>query len=70
MLVLISFAVGAPVAYLAMQTWLNDFAYRTDIHPTIFLAVGVAVLAIAALTVGYQAVRTALANPATALRHE
>jgi putative ABC transport system permease protein len=53
-----------------MQRWLDDFAYRTDIGASVFLLAGGMALLITLLTVGYQAVRAALADPVKALRYE
>jgi len=62
--------VACPIAYFATGTWLREFAYRTPIRPSTFVFSGLAALAIAFLTVSYQAVRAASANPADSLRHE
>ena len=69
-LVGLAFVVAAPVAYLAMVQWLESFAYRIEISWGIFLAAGLAALGIALLTVSYQAIRAALADPVKALRYE
>jgi putative ABC transport system permease protein len=69
-LVAIGFTVAAPFAYFAMNRWLQDFAYRMQIGPEIFVAAGLMALLIAGLTVSYQAIKAALANPAEALRYE
>ena len=69
-LVLIAFVVAVPVAYLAMNRWLEDFAYRTDLGIGIFALAGGLALGIALLTVSYQAIRAALADPVKALRYE
>ncbi len=69
-LVLVAFVVAVPVGYLAMSRWLADFAYRTPVHWWIFAAAGLAALAIAVLTVSYQSVRAAVADPVDALRYE
>ena len=68
--VLIALVVATPVAYLIMDRWLDSFAYRVEISWGIFLIAGLAALGIALLTVSYQAVRAALANPVEALRYE
>ncbi len=69
-LVGIAFLIAAPVAYFAMQHWLQDFVYRTELQPLIFILAGVLALLIAWLTVGYQAIKAALTNPVEALRYE
>lgn len=69
-LVAVAFVVAAPVAYFAMHRWLEGFAYRTSITWDVFAAAGLAALAVALVTVGFQAVRAALADPVKALRYE
>ncbi len=69
-LVLAGFVLAAPLAYFAMQRWLSDFAYRITLGPEIFLLAGALALIIAWLTVSYQAVKAALANPIESLRYE
>jgi putative ABC transport system permease protein len=62
--------VAWPIAYFAMSLWLRGFAYRTSIHPWTFLGSGLAALAIAFLTVSYQAVLAASADPVDSLKYE
>jgi putative ABC transport system permease protein len=62
--------IAWPVAYLVMRGWLQDFASRRGIAWWLFAATGAGTLVIALLTVGYQAVRAALANPVESLRYE
>ena len=69
-LVLIGFAMGVPIAWLSMQSWLNGFAYRMTPSIVLFGAIGLAVLVTALLTVALQALRTASADPVTTLRYE
>jgi len=69
-LVGLSFLIAAPIAYFAMKNWLQDFAYRTDMNPLLFLSAGALALIIAWLTVSYQALKAALTNPVEALRYE
>jgi ABC-type antimicrobial peptide transport system permease subunit len=69
-LVLVSFAVAAPMAWWAMYTWLKDYNYRVSIQWWVFAAAAVLSVGIALLTVSYQAIRAALANPAKSLRSE
>jgi len=53
-----------------MNRWLQTFAYRTSINPSIFVLSGALALAVAITTVGYQAVHAALANPVDSLKYE
>ena len=62
--------IAWPIAYFAMNFWLRGFAYQTKIHPWTFIGSGLAALAIAFLTVSYQAVRAASANPVDSLKYE
>jgi ABC-type antimicrobial peptide transport system permease subunit len=69
-LVGLAFCIATPLAWLATNRWLSDFAYRTSLSWWVFAAAGAAALAIALLTVGLQAARAALANPIEHLRNE
>ncbi len=69
-LVGLAFVVAAPLAYFAMDRWLQDFAYRIEISWGIFLIAGLAALGVAWLTVSYQSIRAALADPVDVLRYE
>lgn len=69
-LVLIGFGVAAPVAYYAMNRWLQDFAYRIEIGAGVFVAVGMLALIIAWLTVSFQSIKAAVANPVDSLKYE
>jgi putative ABC transport system permease protein len=69
-LVLISFVIATPIAWLMMQKWLQDYQYKIDITMDIFLLAGFFSLAIAVLTISYQAIRAALSNPVESLRSE
>jgi putative ABC transport system permease protein len=70
MLVVLSNVIAWPVAYYVMNRWLENFAYRTGISWPTFLLAGAIALSVALLTVSYQAIRAALANPVEALRYE
>ncbi len=70
MLVVIAFIPAAFAAWWASSQWLRGFAYRVDINYLIFAGAGVSVISIACLTVGYQSVKAARANPVDSLRHE
>ncbi len=69
-LVAISVVIATPVAWYAIHTWLEDFAYRTEIGWGMFIAAGVAALLVAFATVCFQAVKAATANPIKSLRTE
>lgn len=69
-LVLISIALAIPVSWYFMSKWLEDFAYRITISWWTFALAGILALTIAFLTVGYQAIKAAIANPIKSLRTE
>jgi putative ABC transport system permease protein len=70
LLVGIAFIVSVPVTWWAMNAWLKDFAYRINIGPVVFIVAGVAALLIAFVTISFQAMKAALANPVKSLRTE
>jgi len=70
LLITIAFLIAAPVAYFFMHEWLNGFSFRISIGFDIFLITIAASVAIAWLTVGYRALRAAMANPVKSLRTE
>jgi putative ABC transport system permease protein len=69
-LVVVSLLVAFPIAWWAMNQWLKDFAYRTDVSWWIFLLAAGGVLLVALLTVGFQTIRAAMGNPVKTLRTE
>ena len=69
-LVFIAIVLASPVAYYLTNRWLQDFAYRIDISWWIFIAAGVVALLIALITVSFQAIKAAVANPVKSLRTE
>ncbi|MBK7873706.1 MAG: ABC transporter permease [Saprospiraceae bacterium] len=69
-LVLIAMVIAAPLAWYFMNGWLQNFAYRIDIQWWIFVIAGIIALAIAFLTMSFQSIRAALANPVKSLRSE
>lgn len=69
-LVVVASLLGWPVAWWAMRQWLAQFAYRVEVAPGIFMAVAAAALVVAWLTVSWQTLRAALADPVRALRYE
>jgi putative ABC transport system permease protein len=68
--VLLANIIAWPVAYYAMNRWLQNFAYRINIGPLIFIQSAVLALIVALLTVSYQAMKVSLANPVDTLRYE
>jgi putative ABC transport system permease protein len=69
-LVGIAILIASPLAWFAMNKWLQDFAYRTTIGWEVFAATTAIALFIAVLTVSFQAIRAAVANPVKSLRTE
>ncbi|MBO0934658.1 ABC transporter permease [Fibrella aquatilis] len=69
-LIVIAFAVAAPVAWYVMRGWLSSFEYRILIGPAIFGSSLLITVLVATLTVGFQSIRAALMNPVTSLRSE
>jgi putative ABC transport system permease protein len=69
-LMLIAFVIAAPLAWYAMDMWLQEYAYHIQIGPAIFLVAILVTFAIAALTVSYQSIKAALVDPVTSLRSE
>ncbi len=69
-LVIVAALIAFPLGWWAMNKWLEDFAYRIHIEWWVFPVAGIAALAIALLTVSFQAIKAALANPVKSLRTE
>ena len=70
LLIVLALLIASPLAWYFMHGWLQGFAYRTAISGWMFVAAGVAAIGIALLTVGFQAMRAAMANPVKSLRTE
>jgi len=68
--VLISNIIAWPIAYLALNKWLEDFAYRVDVSVWAFIIASVIAILIAIFTVSYQSIKAAIANPVKSLRYE
>ncbi len=66
----VSFVISTPITYYAMNKWLENFAYKTNLSWWIFALAGVLALGIALLTVSWQSWRAATRNPVEALRYE
>ncbi|HMH31472.1 MAG TPA: FtsX-like permease family protein [Puia sp.] len=69
-LIIIAFVVAAPIACWAMNNWLQNFAYRVEISWWMFAIAGLAAMMIALITVSFQAIKSAIANPVSSLRSE
>ncbi len=68
--IIVANIIALPIGYFAVNQWLQDFAYRTKISWWTFMLAGMLALAIALLTVSWQVVRTATANPVKSIRYE
>jgi len=68
--VLVACIFALPIAYYAMNQWLENFAYRTSIGFEIFLLSALIAALIAVFTVSYQSIKAAIANPVDSLRYE
>ena len=69
-LVVISIVIAIPIAWYFMNDWLQDYAYRIEINWWVFAIAGLSAIAIAMLTVSFQAIKAAIANPAESLKTE
>ncbi|WP_336517745.1 ABC transporter permease [Pollutibacter soli] len=70
LLVFIAMVISIPIAWYMMSKWLEDFAYKTNLSWTVFAISGILAIVIAVLTISYQSIRAALANPVKSLRTE
>ena len=69
-LIVIALVIASPIAWTLMNKWLSDFAYRIEIQWWVFLLAGFVAVFIAIMTVSWQALRAAMANPVKSLREE
>jgi putative ABC transport system permease protein len=69
-LVLISIVIASPIGWWAVHRWLQDFAYRIDIHWGVFALAGILAIAVALLTISFQSIKAAMSNPVKSLRSE
>ncbi len=69
-LIIIAMIIASPVAYYFSNQWLQDFAYRTNITWWVFVAAGASAILIALITISFQAIKAAVANPVKSLRTE
>jgi ABC-type antimicrobial peptide transport system permease subunit len=69
-LILISMLIGFPLSWIAMNAWLDGFAYRVSIGANVFIIAGVTLILLALITVSYQSLKTAVMNPVKSLGTE
>lgn len=69
-LVIIAVLIAFPLAWWAMKNWLNNFAYKINISADVFITAFIAIVVITLLTVSFQAIKAAIANPVKSLRSE
>jgi putative ABC transport system permease protein len=70
LLIIIAFAISAPISWYFMHKWLQDYTYKISIGPGIFILAIIISVLIAWITVGYKAIKAAVANPVKSLRSE
>jgi ABC-type antimicrobial peptide transport system permease subunit len=70
LLIVVAFAISGPGAYYFMHNWLNNFSFRISVGADVFIITIVASIAIAWLTVSFQTIKAAIANPVKSLRTE
>ena len=66
----IAFLIAAPIAAWSMETWLKNYPYRVNLHWWVFALASLLTIIIALLTVSFQAIKAAIANPVKSLRTE
>jgi ABC-type antimicrobial peptide transport system permease subunit len=69
-MVLIALFIATPLAYYFMHNWLHNYQYRTNLSWWVFAATGIGALVITLITVSFQAIKAAIANPVESLRTE
>jgi predicted permease len=70
LLIIIAFVIAAPIGYFTMQGWLQNYSYRIQLGASVFLLAIAGSIIISWITVGYRAIKAALANPVKSLRTE
>ncbi len=70
LLVLLAMVIASPLAWIAMNNWLQDYAYKVNISWWMFVVAGLSAILIALITVSFQAIKAAVANPVKSLRTE
>ncbi|WP_221394036.1 ABC transporter permease [Dyadobacter sp. NIV53] len=69
-MVLVAIVIATPLAWFFMQKWLDNYPYRIEINPLIFVGVGLAAIFVAVATVSFQSIKAALMNPVKSLKSE
>jgi putative ABC transport system permease protein len=69
-LIMIAFAVAAPLAWYAVNWWLKSYTYKVEIGILVYLLAGIGAFIVAWLTMSYQSMKAALSNPVNSLRSE
>ena len=69
-LILLSLLIAFPVSWWLMHNWLQSFAYRISITPVVFIIAGVSVVLVTLITISFQSIKAAIANPVKSLRME
>ncbi len=70
LMIILAFVIATPLTYLFLSNWLENFAYRIQINPLIFLVGGILAMLIALLTISFHVLRAANANPVQSLKYE
>ena len=70
LLLIIAFVIAVPLAWITVTSWLQGYAFRINIHWSYFLIPFVSILVIALMTVSFQSIKAAIANPVKSLRTE
>ena len=69
-MIFVSFVIASPITFVFMSGWLENFAYRVDINPLLFIIGGAVALIIALATISYHVIKAVRANPVSSLRYE
>jgi putative ABC transport system permease protein len=69
-LIVIALLIASPISWWAMHSWLQSFAYRIDIPLWVFLLSGFVAIIVALLTISFQSIKAAIANPVKSLRND
>jgi len=69
-LVVIAIVIATPIAWYLMNAWLQDFAYKINPGWSVFVIAGLIAIAIALITISFQSIKAAIANPVKSLRTE